>query len=140
MDKKKEPIVHIAIVEDEPSLREMMTFLLDDEGFAVIAWPSGAGAHAMILRERPDLLLLDLRLEESRTGMSVLNEIRNDPRTRATAVIVCSGDVRFLHEHGAMLRARGCGVIEKPFDIGELLGMICGFTPAPGTTDHVSCL
>jgi len=79
--------MRIAIVEDEPGLREMMTFMLDDEGFAVIAWPSGAGAHTMILRERPEVLLLDLRLEESRTGMSVLNEIRNDPRTRATSFL-----------------------------------------------------
>lgn len=136
---KKEPIVRIAVVEDEPSLREMMTFLLGDEGFAVIAWPSGAGAYAMILRERPDVLLLDLRLEESRTGMAVLNEIRNDPRTRDTAVIICSGDVHFLHEHGAMLRAWGCGVIEKPFDIGELLRMIRDFAPAPGAIGRVSC-
>ncbi len=93
----------------------------------------------MIVRERPDVLLLDLRLEESRTGMAVLDEIRNDPRTRDTAVIVCSGDVHFLHEHGAMLRARGCGVIEKPFDIGELLGMIRGFATTPGATDCISC-
>ncbi|MGI8686939.1 MAG: response regulator [Thermomicrobiales bacterium] len=131
--------MRIAIVEDEPGLREMMTFLLDDEGYAVIAWPSGAGVHAMILRERPDVLLLDLRLEESRTGMAVLEEIRNDPRTRDTAVIVCSGGVHFLHEHGAMLRAQGCGVIEKPFDIGGLLGMIRSFAPAPGVTDRVPC-
>ncbi len=136
---KKEPIVRIAIVEDDPGLREMMAFLLGDEGFAVIAWLSGAGAHAMILRERPDVLLLDLRLEECRTGMAVLDEIRNDPRTRDTAVIVCSGDTHFLHEHGAMLRARGCGVVEKPFDIGELFAMIRGFATAPGATDRVSC-
>jgi len=131
-------MMRIAIVEDERDLREMMTFLLDDEGFAVIAWPSGAGAHAMILRERPDLLLLDLRLEERRTGMSVLNEIRNDPRTRATAVIVCSGDVHFLYEHGAMLRA-GVRCDRKAIRHRALLGMIRCFVPASGATDRVSC-
>ncbi|MDQ2783642.1 MAG: response regulator [Chloroflexota bacterium] len=131
--------MHIAIIEDDPGLREMMTVLLGDEGFTVIAWSSGVGAHAMTLRERPDLLLLDLRLEESRAGMAVLDEIRNDPHTRDTAVIVCSGDVHFLREHGARLRAQGCGVIEKPFDIGELIAMIRGFAPTPGATDRAFC-
>lgn len=137
--EKKEPIMRIAVVEDDPDLRQMMTFLLSDEGFAVIVWPSGAGAHAMVLRESPDVLLLDLRLEESRTGLAVLDEIRNDPRTRDTAIIVCSGDVHFLREHDGMLRAHGCGVIEKPFDIGELLGMIRAFAAAPSATDRISC-
>lgn len=131
---EKEPIVRIAVIEDDAGLRQMITFLLGDEGFAVIPCALGAGAHATIARERPDVVLLDLRLEESRTGLAVLEAIRDDPRTRDTAVILCSGDVYFLREHTDELRAQRCGIIEKPFDITELLAMIRGITsPSPAT-------
>lgn len=116
----------------------MISLLLSDEGYTVIEWPSGAGAYAMTLRERPDLILLDLRLEKSRTGLTVLEEIRSNPQTCATAIIVCSGDVHFLREHGAMLRAWRCGVIEKPFDIAELLALIRAFTGAQFPADCVA--
>ena len=138
-NEKDEPTMHIAIIENDPGLRQILAALLDDEGFTVIEWPSGAGAHAMIRRERPDIVLLDLRLEEARAGLAVLEDIRDDPDTRETAVIVCSGDIRFLHEQGAMLRALRCGIIEKPFDIAELLALIHTATSAPPAIDRAAC-
>jgi len=137
--EKGEPIVRIVVIEDDLGLRRMISTLLADEGFAVIEWPTGAGAHALIRRERPDVVLLDFRLEERRAGLAVLDAIRDDPQTRETAVIACSGDIHFLREQGAMLRALQCGIIEKPFDIAELLALIhlsAGTRPA---RDRVAC-
>lgn len=136
---KKEPNVRIAVIEDDPGLRQMLAFLLGDEGFAVIAWPFGAHAHTMILHECPEVVLLDVRLEEKRTGLAVLDEIRADPRTHDTHVIICSGDVHFLREQIGMLRERRCAIIEKPFDIGELLALIRGFSQSSLAADHVTC-
>ncbi len=137
--EKEEPIVRIAVIENDSGLRRMIAYLLGDEGFAVSEWPSGTGAHAMIRCERPDFVLLDLRLEERRAGVAVLEAIRNDPVTRETAVIICSGDVHFLRAHGAMLRAQGCGIIEKPFDVAELLAMIRAFTSVGRKEDRIAC-
>lgn len=135
---EKEPIVRIAVIEDDTGLRQMINFLLGEEGFEVVPCALGVDAHATIARERPDVVLLDLRLEESRTGLAVLEAIRDDPRTRDTAVIMCSGDVYFLREHAEDLRARRCGIIEKPFDITELLAMIRGITIPATATDHIA--
>ena len=136
----KEVSVRIAVIENDQGLQQMIALLLGDEGFEVIPWVSGEGAHAMIVRERPDVVLLDLRLEESRTGLAVLSEIRGDPRTRDTAVILCSGDIHFLREHAAMVRAWRCGIIEKPFDIAELLAMIRGIATPPRAADRIACI
>ncbi len=118
----------------------MIASLLDDEGFAVTMWPSGVGAQAMIARDCPDVVLLDLRLEESRMGTAVLDAIRDDPRTRDTAVIVSSADVHFLRKNEATLRAQGCSIIEKPFMIEALLAMIRAATPTRHTTECRVCL
>lgn len=137
--EKGEPIVRIAVIENDLGLRRMLSTLLADEGFSVAEWPTGAGALAVIRRERPDVVLLDLRLEEARTGLVVLEAIRDDPQTRETAVIICSGDIHFLREQGAMLRAQRCGIIEKPFNIAELLALIhlsAGVRPA---IDRIAC-
>jgi DNA-binding response OmpR family regulator len=135
--KKKEAIMRIAVIENDQGLQQMIALLLGEEGFEVVSWLSGEGAYAMIVRERPDVVLLDLRLEESRTGLAILGEIRADPRTRDTAVILCSGDVQFLREHAAMLRAWRCGLIEKPFAIAALLAMIREFATPPRAADRI---
>lgn len=132
--------MRIAVIENDQGLQQMLALLLGDEGFAVTLWVSGEGAHAMIVRERPDVVLLDLRLEERRTGMAILGEIRGDSRTRDTAVILCSGDIHFLREHAAMLRAWRCGIIEKPFDIAELLAMIQGIATPSHAADRIACV
>lgn len=39
-------------------------------------------------------------------------------------MIVCSGGVSFLAERAALLRAKGCDTLVKPFDLDELLAKI----------------
>jgi CheY-like chemotaxis protein len=114
----------IVVVNDDPVFLSLMAELLTGEGYRVIAFPGGVGAHALIKRERPDLLVLDLRMERVDTGLTVLQSVRLDAVTRNLPVIVCSADSAFLERSQERLLAQGCQVLYKPFDIDELLKLV----------------
>ena len=67
---------HILIVEDDPSVREAATFVLERAGFTVTGVGDGeAGLRALAEESGVDLVLLDLMLP-SRNGFDVCREIR----------------------------------------------------------------
>ncbi len=63
---------------------------------------------------RPDLVILDIRMEHQEAGWMVLDLMRLDPRTRDIPVIISSADHQALHEREAMLRPQGYAILEKP--------------------------
>jgi two-component system, OmpR family, alkaline phosphatase synthesis response regulator PhoP len=54
----------ILIVDDEPDIIEFLTYNLQKEGFNVISAPDGKKAIEVALRERPDLIILDIMMPE----------------------------------------------------------------------------
>lgn len=65
------------VVDDEPTVREVLCAYLDRGGFQVAEASDGAGALQAVRDQKPDLVLLDLMLPEV-DGLSVLTEIRRD--------------------------------------------------------------
>lgn len=110
----------IVVVDDTPELLDLLESLLTDEGYRVITCQQATRAHALIARERPDLVMLDLRM----TGVAeweVLDALKADDATADIPVIVCSGAVDELQAAAPRLRALGCDVLVKPFDINDLI-------------------
>ena len=110
----------IVVVEDTPEVLDVIATVLTDEGYEVVQCSDGTRAAETVIREAPALVILDLRM----TGVDewqVLDELRADPRTLYTPVIICSGAVDELRAAEAELNQRGCEVLAKPFDIGELV-------------------
>src|SRR4051812_37583762 len=52
----------LLLVEDDPQLRRMMTTLLEDEGYPVVAVADGVDASRYVRERRPSLVVLDLNL------------------------------------------------------------------------------
>ena len=77
----------ILIVEDEEDLREAMVDKLTREGFQVDEARNGEEGLEVALRERPDLILLDLILPK-KDGFAVLKELKDHPETSDIPVIV----------------------------------------------------
>jgi DNA-binding response OmpR family regulator len=65
----------VLLVDDEPSLLEILETYLKEEGFGVRSTGDGESAVEIALRERPDLILLDLTLPKL-SGIEVFRRIR----------------------------------------------------------------
>lgn len=102
------------------------------KGYLATCYITGTAAEAALLREPPDLILLDLRLEERDTGWTLLQTFRQAPALRAVPVIVCSADVAFLRANAERLRELGCAVLPKPFDLDTLLGLVAAGLSSDG--------
>jgi two-component system nitrogen regulation response regulator NtrX len=107
----------ILIVDDEPSIRESLTGILQDEGFSPLSVESGDAAIEKISEEKPDLILLDIWMP-GMNGMEALSRIRDIYPDQL--VVMMSG-------HGTIetaVKATKLGAydfIEKPLSIEKVL-------------------
>ena len=68
------------------------------EGYRTLPYRQGAGAYELIEHERPDAVIMDIRMEHPRAGLAVLQRLRHDPATAAIPVLICTADVPFTRE------------------------------------------
>jgi CheY-like chemotaxis protein len=108
----------VVVVEDDPELRELETFLLDAEGYETVGVSDGENAARTVKRVAADLVLLDLMLPR-RDGNAVLRDLQQDPATSRAPVVVVSAYLGKLRATPQVKR-----VLAKPFDINDLLDAI----------------
>ena len=80
----------IAIVEDAEDHREVFYYLLRDQ-YEVVAYENGSEAIDGFSRSKPDLIIMDIRLEDM-DGMEVLRRIRADKELKDTPVIALTAN------------------------------------------------
>jgi two-component system phosphate regulon response regulator PhoB len=124
----------IAVINDNTAFLQFMQELLTEEGYETILWVASESAHDMVINQRPDLVVLDLRMERIDSGLLVLEMLRMDPKTQDIPVILCSADLPFLRIQAERLRALRCEVQEKPFTLDDLLDKITAFVGRPEPT------
>jgi CheY-like chemotaxis protein len=127
----------IAIVDDNVETLELVNLLLTDAGYQTIMCSDGTFAYQMIRLRKPDLVLLDLRMEHPQEGWVNLDLLRADPATAKIPVIMYSGDREFLRRRGAELQAKGCDILEKPFRADELLNKVKRALSVAPRTDEI---
>ena len=111
----------IIVVEDDLSINELICDILTDEDYTALACLSGDEALSLIDAGLPDLVIMDLLLDGDQTGLSVLQQLRTQPHTKDIPVVMCSGATERLHTLREDLQALHCTIVEKPFDIGDLI-------------------
>jgi two-component system, OmpR family, phosphate regulon response regulator PhoB len=77
----------ILVVEDEPSIQELIAYTCSTHGYDVRRADSVQAAREELDRQLPDLLLLDWMLPD-KPGIELLRELRGNERTRALPVIM----------------------------------------------------
>src|SRR6266852_7844076 len=108
----------VLLVEDDPSIRESLTNVLVAEDFQVIGAASSHEAIVKCSETHIDVVLLDLNLG-GEDGWAVFQSLK---RLRPSLpIIVTSGRGEHLAHCAA---ASASGVLEKPFDITVLLGLL----------------
>lgn len=109
----------ILIVEDEEDIADLIGFNLDRAGYRVLTAHDGITGTDMAMRERPDLIILDLMLP-GRDGFAVFRELRRDSRSVHIPVIMLTARAQ-TEDRIQGLEAGADDYLAKPFSPRELL-------------------
>lgn len=112
----------IIVVEDEEDIRELIEYHLTREGFEVRGTPDGKRGLELVLRDVPDLVLLDLMLP-GMDGLEICREIRASDTAGHVPVLM----VTAKSEEADVVLGLGLGAddyIAKPFRPRELVARV----------------
>lgn len=111
----------VLVVDDDVALRESVAQVLEEEGYTVDHAIDGVAALDCIEQNRPDLILLDVLMPKM-NGRQVLEELRGKSETRAIPILVMSAVSGIETNRSMALGASD--IVEKPFDLDELLNKV----------------
>jgi CheY-like chemotaxis protein len=104
----------ILIVDDEEVIRMLYSEELEEDGYTVITADSGHGLIELIEQEKPDLIILDIKMAEH-DGLDLLQDIRKD--FYDIPVILCSAYSSFK---GDLKSIAADYYVVKSADLSEL--------------------
>jgi two-component system cell cycle response regulator len=108
----------ILIIEDDPADRKLAGVVLATGGHAVTARASAEEAIEAIATDRPDLILLDLRLP-GMNGLDLLHRLKSQPESRDLPVVTVTAFPELSRKE--TLTAAGCDAfLVKPLDTRTL--------------------
>ncbi|MEP4198171.1 MAG: sigma-54 dependent transcriptional regulator [Aliishimia sp.] len=112
----------ILIVDDERDIRELISDILEDEGFATRKAGTSDEAMEQISSELPGLLILDIWLKDSSMdGIDILKTVKRDNPDVPVVIISGHGNIEIAV---AAIKQGAYDFIEKPFNIEQLLVVI----------------
>ncbi len=109
----------ILVVDDEPNIVKLVSFILTSRGYDVIEALLGAEGIKKAKAEKPDMIVLDVMMPKM-DGFEAAKKLKADPATRDIPILMLSSKAQFEDkmkgiDSGAM------DYITKPFDKQELL-------------------
>src|SRR5687767_12380734 len=114
--------LEVLVVDDEADIRELVSGVLEDEGYAVRSAADSTAALEAIDDRRPSLVLLDVWLQGSKLdGLQLLEQIKQ--RDPSLPILMISGHGN-LDTAVAAIRVGAVDFIEKPFKADRLLHLV----------------
>lgn len=117
-----QPGATILVVDDAPPNVKLLRLILKDAGYRVLEAGSGPEALEILRRERPDAMVLDVRMP-GMTGYEVCQAVRRDPEF-ATLPVVMVTALSLPEERIRGIEAGATDFISKPFNRKELLARL----------------
>ncbi|MBF0504377.1 MAG: response regulator transcription factor [Candidatus Omnitrophica bacterium] len=117
------PKPRILIVDDNVELLEELKHMLELGGYDVLAINDGSKAFDAALKNKPDLILLDLKMSP-KSGFQIADEFTNSMFLKDVPIIAMTG---FFTEKQHLLMMKLCGIktsILKPFRPVNLISKI----------------
>jgi CheY-like chemotaxis protein len=122
-----EPRQRVLVVDDEPTLREIVAESLRDAGYRVDTAAHGAQALELMRRRRPHAVVLDLMMPRL-DGTGFIKLMRRNPRLASVPIVLVTA------AYGAAEAAERLGVhacITKPFELERLIEAVGGLMREP---------
>jgi CheY-like chemotaxis protein len=85
--------VRVLVVDDEDDIRDFLASVLEDAGMDVVTAADGNEAMAIIQKQPPDLVSLDLVMP-GKSGIRLIHEMRRDPQLSKIPVVIVTGHAR----------------------------------------------
>jgi len=108
----------ILVVDDDPTILATVAETLDLEGYPVVTATNGAEALEVVERDRPSIVLLDMRMPVL-DGWGFAREVRARNLPVRIVVMTAAQDARRWAEE---IQAEG--FVAKPFDLNDLLSTV----------------
>ena len=115
--------LRILLVDDDPMLLELLVAILPPPAYEVVTAINGAYAADQLLRQSPDLVILDLLMPDM-NGFDLLASLRRDPGTRNLPVIVLTAKTLSTAEQAELAQSAQCVISKTSLRRDRLLAEI----------------
>lgn len=125
-------MTRVAVVEDDVDTSRTIADALRLSGHETISYfhPTSDILHH-VKTYRPDLVILDARLDSPVTGWDIVRSLKGDPQTHDIPLIICTGASHEVEEHRDLLQQYNVPVLEKPFNLDDLETLVDGLIGHP---------
>ena len=115
----------ILVIEDNENNLYLMRFMLEKNGYQVIEVREGIAGVEMALKEKPDLVIMDIQLPDI-NGLEATRRIRAAEKEAKMSIVAVTSYAMVGDKEKAL--AAGCtGYIEKPINPVTFIGTIQKF-------------
>lgn len=124
-----DPRGKVLVVEDSPSIRKTVQFVLARAGFDTLTAADGEQGLACIHSQRPRVVLLDVLMPRL-DGFEVCRRVREDPTLQGTCIVMLTGKGQRADEERA-IQMGADRYVTKPFDGEAMVDYINGVLDTP---------
>ena len=117
----------VLVVEDNPDMREFLRRVLDKRGYDFLGAEDGIEGMDLALRERPDLILMDLSLP-ALDGYEATRLLKAHPDFASVPILAVTAHAREV-DHAHALEVGCDGYLSKPYSIRQLFDLIAQHLP-----------
>jgi putative two-component system response regulator len=136
LKKEKDYAGSILVIDDEPSIREVLGSILREEGYHIDFAESGPDGYEKAQELIPDIVLLDVMMP-GMDGFEVCRKIRNEPLVGQVPIVMLTA----LGDNESKIKGIESGAddfIPKPFNIIELVAKVNNITKLHRFRDNLS--
>jgi DNA-binding response OmpR family regulator len=87
----------IIVVDDDKEIREIVTFVLNRQGFEVAVASNGQQLQQLLAQLIPDLIILDVMMP-GENGYHIFSSLRNNPHTQHIPIVIMTAHVEDIYE------------------------------------------
>jgi chemosensory pili system protein ChpA (sensor histidine kinase/response regulator) len=127
--------LNILIVDDSVSIRQVVTRLMENQGWRTDTAKDGIEALEKLSKSLPDLIVLDIEMPRM-NGYEFMSALRAEPRYQHIPVVVLTS--RTAAKHRAKAKALGAkGFVVKPYDDKEFVDLVVGLSGTSQPQENV---